>query len=131
MRRNSRLVAGVVALIVALLLITSTGSFSAMTAERPAQVTVVDDPDAYLGVEQETEQADNESTLNLTVTNQFSGGTDLDEMNVSVGEQSQEMSLDAGESKTLEFQSVECDDPITIEASGSGVEVSLDRTVEC
>ncbi|MFC7116242.1 hypothetical protein ACFQH2_16605 [Natronoarchaeum sp. GCM10025703] len=104
MRRNSRLVVGVVALIVALLLITSTGSFSAMTAERPAQVTVVDDPDAYLGVEQETEQADNGSTLNLTVTNQFSGGTDLDEMNVSVGGESQEMSLDAGESETKTFR---------------------------
>lgn len=163
MSAHHRFLVAAVALLVALSLVSASGAFSAMTADRPTEVAVVDDGDAYLGIEQTVDQssvadnstnetkvppddAANESapannvtsvpvhdgtTLELTIANQFPEGVTLHGVEVSVGEQSEEISLDAGESETKTFESIECGDPISIEATGSGVEVSLDRTVEC
>ena len=183
MRRNRHFGVALAALLVALLLISGTGSFSAMSGERTAQITVVDDADAYLGVEQEivensesaedsvttetdedtstTETADSNTaeddatadeevstasddnstssmsdatestqTLELMVTNRFTHGVTLE---ASVGKESKSTDeyLDTGESHTFTFDSVDCGEPITIEATGSSVEATLERTVEC
>ena len=192
MRRNRHFGVALAALLVALLLISGTGSFSAMSGERTAQITVVDDADAYLGVEQEivgnsesaedhstTETAEDHSTtetaedtsaietadlntaeddasadkevstasddnstssmsdatestqtLELTVTNRFTHGVTLE---ASVGKESKstDEALDTGESLTFTFDSVDCGEWITIEATGSSVEATLERTVEC
>ena len=227
MSRNRRFGVALAALLVALLLISGTGSFSAMTGERTTDVSVVDDADAYLGVEQEivensesaddslatepeddtsttepedtttTETADDTTTteteedtttteteddtstteteddtstteteddtsttetedsdtadddstasddnttssmddatestqtLELTITNRFTHGVTIE---ASVGKESESTSLAPGKSHTFEFDPVECGEPITIAATGSGVEATLDRTVEC
>ena len=185
MRRRSRFGIGLVALILALALISGTGAFSAITGERGTQVTVVDDGDAYLGIEQSVEEpevtaiegngttsegntttessaanrttdeetADSTSdtnvtagtavagttanattpaqtgpTVDLTVTNRFSQSVTV---GVTVDGDSESASLDAGESHTFTFESVECGEQITVTASGSSVETTMDRTVEC
>ncbi|QSG03873.1 hypothetical protein [Natranaeroarchaeum sulfidigenes] len=169
MSAHHRFLVAAVALLVALSLVSASGAFSAMTADRPTEVAVVDDGDAYLSIEQTVDQssvADNSSgvgnstsettappddvandsapannatsapahggpTLELTLTNRFSPGVTLDNVEVRVGKQHEEISLAAGESRTLTFESVECGADITITASGSDVSTSLDRTVEC
>jgi cytoskeletal protein RodZ len=154
-----------------------------MSGERPAQIAVVDDADAYLGVEQEIAENSTDSasieedgstnetetktttedtslnetttedettttennttssttdsttasdesgqTLELTVINRFSQDVTVE---ASLGEESASESLDTGDSHTFELESVECDETITIEATGSGVAAELERTVEC
>ena len=174
MKRSRSFGVALAALVVAVVLISGTGSFSTMTGERPAQVAVVDDADAYLGVEQEIVETPGKTTIDespgeddsvddpmmegnstvaqgnsttptnnataasgqtgstseLTITNRFTHGVTVE---ASVGEQSKSTDdyLDTGESHTFTFDAVECGEPIIIEATGSGVEATLDRTVEC
>lgn len=108
-----------------------TSGFDSASVDRGVTVAVADDTTAYLGIEQATTNATN-GTTNLTVTlsNRFPAGSTL-AADIGVGNQSSGVTLDAGETETATFQSVDCGEQIAVDASGSGVAVSLNRTVSC
>lgn len=117
-------------------LVTSTSGVSSVSADRDVQGKIAEDPSAYLGFEQTpTNTADGTTDLEVTVTNQFSSGTDLTVVKVTVNSTTVDLAesdpLESGESATCTFTTVPCDDPIMINASGNGVRVSLDRSVTC
>lgn len=114
--------------------VVSTGGVSSVTADRPADITVVDDSDAYLGIEQTTTETPNETVGEITVKNQFPTGTTIDGTidsgrNATVdGTERQSFELEPGESTTV---TVECERSVTINASGPGIETTTERTIEC
>lgn len=94
--------------ILALLLVTvGTGTFGAATADRGTAVDVVDDPEAYVGVEGCT--ITNNANQHLTVT--------LND--------TQELELGPGESDQVEVEG-----ETTIEAEGSSLSAEMERTFE-
>lgn len=129
MIRRNELHLIVVTMAVALALIGTSG-MSAMTSERSVEVAVVEDDEAALGIEQTTTETGNETTVDMTLTNQFAGDTTLDTVIVQVDGGDEDVGpLSPGDSETVE--SIECDADVTIDASGSGIDVSLMRTTEC
>jgi len=129
---NRRTVVLVTGLIAVLGLLTSTGGLSATAADRGLQVTIADDDDAYLGFQQDAVTTNGTTNLTVTVANQFPTGTTLDTVEISVdGETRDAGPLDAGEDETVTFEFAECDDTIAVDASGTGVAVSLSRPVGC
>jgi hypothetical protein len=132
-RRGRILLVGVAA---ALLVTTGTGAFSATVADRGVTVAVVDDDSAFLGFEQSA--LPNGSTANLTVTmtvtNRFPE-TDLETVAIEVSGSQRELvdggSLGPGDSVTRTWADVPCGDPILVTAAGGGVDVTLNRSVDC
>lgn len=125
-----------VALITATALVTSSSAFSTTAAERGVDVEVAEDRNAYLGVEETPQDTKNETTdLVVTVTNQFPSGTSLTTVAVSINGTTVELSdqspLNPGESANHTFENVSCSDSARIVASGGGVSVRLERTVDC
>lgn len=121
-----------VGLLVALGAVTGAGGLSSVAAERGVQVSVADDEDAYLGFEQTARRTNGTTNLTVTVTNQFPSGVELSTVDVSVADRTANLgSLDSGEAETITFEFVDCDSPITVEASGDGTAVHLDRIVTC
>lgn len=126
----------IAALVVAATLVTSSGAVSSIEASRNVHIAVAEDSSAYLGVNQTLSNTTNETTdLTLTVRNQFSSGTSLTMVTVTVSGETVDLakhsSIDPGEQATAEFDSVSCPDSVTVKASGSGVAVWLSRSVSC
>lgn len=129
-RRQPVLVAGVVAALVA---VSGSAGFTSTAADRGVEVAVVDDDEAFLGVERTTvNETDGTANLSVTVTNRFPAGTTLDTVEVAVdGNTETRTNVGTGVAVTVEFDSVDCDESLTVNAYGTGVEVSLDRPVDC
>lgn len=126
----------VVVLAVGVTAVTGTGGFSSATADRSAHVDVAGDQSAYLAFEQSAGNTTNGTTdLEVTVTNQFPGGTELSVVAVTVDGTTVDLAgnepLTAGESATRTFPSVPCDGPVSVEATGTHVDVSFSRSVAC
>lgn len=133
---DRRQVVLVAALLASLALVSNTAAYSSVHADRGVQVQVVGDEDAYLGLQRTTTNASNGTAdLEVTVSNQFAAGTDLTEIETTVGGTSVDLagggSIAPGESVSRTFANVSCDDVVSIAASGSGVRVSLNRGVPC
>jgi hypothetical protein len=125
------------ALLAALVVVASTGGFAAASAERPVAVAVADDETAYLGYEATTSgTAGGTTNLTVDVTNQFPAGTTLDTVTVAVADRDPVAlrpsgTLGSGETASERFEDVPCGAPVVVAAHGDGVDVSLDRSVEC
>jgi hypothetical protein len=128
-----------VLLVVALLgvgLASSTGGFSSATVDRGLSVQISDDESAYVAFAQTPENTENGTThLEVTITNRLPSGAALTTLEVTVNETTVDLaandSVEPTEAATHTFSGVECGDPITIQASGNGVSVHLERTVRC
>ncbi|MXR21007.1 hypothetical protein [Halobacterium bonnevillei] len=117
-------------------LASSTGGFSSAGVDRGISVQVSDDDSAYVAFEQTTEDTETGTTdLELTVTNRLPSGAALTTLEVTVNESTVDLAANdsvwPNETVTHSFSSVECGDPITVAASGNGVSVRLDRTIQC
>lgn len=126
-----------VAAISGLILVTSTSGYNSVM-ERPVDAEVAEDPAAYVGFEQRTNSRTNTSTdLEITITNNIGHGISLQSVFVNIGDKTTNARevegdhLDPNESLTFTFTNVSCGESITVVASGSGVHVSLNRTVNC
>ena len=125
------------ALLAALATAASTSGFAAASADRAVEVAVVDDDTAYLGFEATTaDTAGGTTNLTVDVTNQFPAGTTLDTVTVAVADREPialrpSESLAPGETESERFEDVPCGAPVVVAAHGDGVDVSLDRSVEC
>ncbi|RLM89217.1 hypothetical protein D3D02_08810 [Halobellus sp. Atlit-38R] len=133
---DRRQVVLVAALLASLALVSNTAAYSSVHADRGVQVQVVGDEDAYLGLQRTTTNASNGTAdLDVTVSNQFAAGTDLTEIETSVDGTAVDLasggSLAPGETSSHTFANVSCGDAVAIDASGSGVRVSLKRSVPC
>lgn len=131
---HSRL--GLLVVLAAVALVTSTAGFSTASADRAVQVAVVDDDAAYLGIaERSSGTANGTTNLTVAVTNRFPTGTSLETVRVSAGGQTTALAsgdpLDPGETRSATFENVACDSTFAVNASGSDVAVHLDRVVEC
>jgi hypothetical protein len=94
----------------------------------PEGQSLVEKVDANFETADEVAETGGSATLSVEVTNRFAGPIDA---TVTVEGTSEELSsMAAGDSKTAEFD-VDCDDPVTVsvDASGPGVDVHLDRHV--
>jgi hypothetical protein len=113
----------VVAVVAAGSLVAPTAGFSSMAADRSVEVAVAPDDSAYLGVQRTC----NNSTVRVGVANRLPTGTALD-IDVAVGGTTRTIGgLAPGESRNRTFESVDADDRIAVDASGSGVSVRLTR----
>jgi hypothetical protein len=117
-------------------LASSTGGFSSATVDRGLSVQISDDESAYVAFAQTPENIENGTTdLEITVTNRLPSGAALTTLEVTVDETTVDLaandSVGPNEAATHTFSSVDCGDPITVEASGDGVSVHLVRTVQC
>jgi hypothetical protein len=113
----------VVAVVAAGSLVAPTTGFSTMAADRSVEVVVAPDDSAYLGVGREC----NNSTVQVSVANRVPTGTALD-VDVSVGGTTKTIGdLAPGESRNETFESVEADERIAVDASGSGISIRLTR----
>ncbi|AUX08760.1 hypothetical protein AArcSl_1125 [Halalkaliarchaeum desulfuricum] len=129
-----------------LLLVAGTGGFSAMTADRGVDVSVVPDDEAYVGIEKVGDQVYEDDRIHLlTITNQFA--SEMDELSVTVDGESDvivtglvkpgETSLSPGErtnvtaecTRTTERGSVELD--ITGEAGAASFDITREIDVDC
>ena len=127
---NRRWVYGAL-LVLAVVLLLGTGGFSAISADRGVSVAVTGNDDAYLGYE----TACHNGTLNITITNRFD--ETLTDGSVTVdGNETELPEIKPSEHATVTFdvsasdgQTIEPEDPVTVEASGPGISVELDRTV--
>ena len=133
---DRRQVVLVAALLASLALVSNTAAYSSVHADRGVLVQVVDDEDAYLGLQRTTTNASNGTAdLDVTVSNQFAAGTDLTEVETTVDGTAVDLasggSLAPGETSSHTFANVSCGDAVAIDASGSGVRVSLNRSVPC
>lgn len=116
----------------ALLVTTGTGAFSATVADRGVTVAVVDDDSAFLGFDQSTDATDGTANLSVEVTNRFPGETELASVTVTVDGDDREVGpIPSGEDRDASFSGVPCDAEVAVAASDSGVEVALNRSVEC
>ena len=117
-------------------LTTGAGALSAFSADRGVTIPVAEDGEAFLGVDRETKTTDGTTVLTVRVTNQYPAGTTLSTVAVTVGGKTKQLvtgnrRLEPGEAAWKTFGGVDCGVPIRIEASGEGVDVTIDRTVEC
>jgi len=129
---NRRAWVVVAAGLVALATTAGTGAVSSMSAERGMNVHVVDDKDAYLGVDIETETSEDGTEVNVTVSNQFPSGTTL-HVTVSHDDTAHpgDGSLESGQKRWVRFENADCSENVIITASGDGVTVELEREVDC
>lgn len=114
----------------------STGGVSSVSVDRGIDVAVADDELAYLGFEQTPTNTSNDTTdLEVSVTNQFSGGTELTAVEVTINETTVDLAaggtVSPGEEVAYTFTAVPCGDRITVVAVGAGVSVQLNRSVAC
>ena len=128
-----------IAVVIGVLLVvgTTAGSsgFSVMSADRGAEITVVDDDRAYLGIDRSPTGTVNGTTnLTVTITNRFGDGTVLERVTLAATQDdaSERLhSIRAGDSKEATLRGVSCDGSVEIRATGESVEVSLSRAVIC
>lgn len=130
---NRRAWVVIAAATVALATTVGTGAVSSISAERGMNVAVVDDEEAYLGLDVETVTTENGTEVNVTVSNQFPDGTTLD-VTVShdgVTAYPGKHSLESGETRWVAFENATCDGTVTVTATGDDVAVELERDVDC
>jgi len=132
-----RLVVLVAAALLAVAGTVGTGALSAVTADRAVTVDVADDENAYLGVALATNDTTN-ATANLTVsvTNQFPAGTQLTDVTVEANGEAAALATDddpltVGETASITVQNATCGDTVALRASGDGVTVALERSIDC
>jgi len=134
-RRGRVLVAA--ALLAALVAVSGTTGYTAASAERAVEVAVADDDAAYLGFEaMTTDTAGGTTNVTVRVTNRFPAGTTLDTVTVTVADREpvalrSAAALGSGETASERFDNVPCGAAVAVTASGDGVGVSFDRSVEC
>ncbi len=78
---RTKLVSLAVGLVAVIALVTASGAFSGLTADRSLDVSVVDDDEAYLkidGVDKQFEAEENTTIGTLEITNQFSEPADIE-----------------------------------------------------
>jgi|AntDeeMinimDraft_4_1070355.scaffolds.fasta_scaffold00237_3 subtilase family serine protease len=128
-----RAVVLVAAALVVLATTAGTSAFSAATIDRGLAVSVVDDDSAYLGVTlEQTDTTNGTTNLTVTVRNQFPGDSTLSNVTVTANGAAETVtSLQSGEEATITFENATCDSTVTIEATGGGVDVALERTIDC
>ena len=102
-----------------------TGGVNSAAMDRSVDGDVVTDGDAYL----EVQRACDNSTLHMTVSNQFGVGRVLDVTVTVNGTTKTADGLGAGDSATLTFSAVGPRATVRITASGSGVTAHLNRSV--
>ena len=103
-------------------LLLSTGSFGAMSAERPVDIRVADDDRAFVGYE----IACTDGVASVTVTNRFE--QDLSSGTVTIGEVQRQTGV-VDDSVTLSFTRFQPDDPVTVRVVGQDAEATLRRSV--
>lgn len=125
-------------LTVALTLLVGTGSYSAVSADRGADIAVVPDEHAYLGIEtEETTGTVGESVHVLTLSDNFASDVDLDDVRivdavapVTLIEPSDPQELEPSTPVTVTCDGVgEGEVTFEIAASGPGVTVEATKTV--
>lgn len=126
----------VVAVVTALAVTLGTGGVSSISADRGVDVAVAEDDHAYLGFEQNATQVKNDTTtLEVTVRNQFPAQTSLSQVVVATNGTTVDLAengrFESGTSSTHTFQSVPCDETVTVTASSSDVDVQFERAVSC
>jgi len=109
--------------------VTGSGGFAAASADRSVPVAVVDDDEAYLGIERDDAS---DGTWNLTLTNRLGTGETLD-VAAEVGGQNATATLDPGESETLTFTDVDCDGTANVVATAQDGSITVEaaREVTC
>lgn len=93
------------------------GGFGAATADRDTSVAVVDDSQAYVGIDADGCEITNNLDRSVTVALQSDGSDESDDSTVELG---------PGES-----DDVELDGETTIEVEGNGISSELDRQFDC
>lgn len=126
-----------------LFLVAGTGGFSAMTADRGVDVSVVDDEHAYVGIETVGDELSAEDRIHLlTITNQFA--TVMDELDVTVADGTDVIDADTvelgsrtvgvgeGTTATAECTATERTGVVDLDIEGGagGASFDLTRTVE-
>jgi len=124
------------ALVVAIFFSMGTSSVSSVTADRPIEIAVADDSNAYMGFKQQPTRTQNGTTdLVVTVRNQYPSGTSFKTVSVTVHGREVSLSknspLEPGDTRTQKFNSIPCDSSITIMVSGTGINAEIQRTVSC
>lgn len=122
---RARVVLAAVGLLVVWSLAVPTGAFSATSLDRGVDVRVAPEGEGYVGVEQ---ACDNE-TLRVTVSNRFGSGRLLDVAVTVDGSTETAEELETGESETLPFDAPGPQATVRISASGSGITAQLNRSV--
>jgi len=110
--------------------VAGTGGFASVDASRGIEVAVVDDDEAYLGIERGDAS---DGTWNVTLTNRLGTGEPLD-VAVEVGEQTATASsIDSGESETVTLTGVACGDTANVIATApdGSVTIEASREVSC
>ena len=90
-----------------------TGGFSTVAADRSADIRVVDDDRAYLGIEQNATTINDTTNLTVTVT--------LSREDESIGP------ISPGQSSEARFTNVSCAGTVGVEAAGDDAAVYLSR----
>ena len=125
----------VIGLVIALSVTVATGGVSSVTADRGVEVTVAEDDEAFLGVEQQATKANGTTPVVVTVRNQYPGGATFSTVAVTVNETTVDLaknsSIRPGTSRTNVFHAAGCDDTISVEAEGPSVQISVERDVIC
>ncbi|MFC6719893.1 hypothetical protein ACFQGT_18200 [Natrialbaceae archaeon GCM10025810] len=103
-----------------------------MVSDRTIEIPITDDEEAPLSISQTTATTENETTATITVENQFTVGTTLEQVTVSLDDEETQLEpLAPGERDTATFEPVDCDSEIVIKASSPTTSISLTRPVEC
>jgi hypothetical protein len=113
-----------VLVVLAISLVVSSGSFSAVSADRGMNVAVADDTSAFVGYETACENR----KFEVTITNRFESA--LTDGSITVGGTTESVGeLGPGEQETTAFDHVEQGDPVTVELQGPTKTVELERSV--
>jgi hypothetical protein len=120
---NRRVLALTALLVVGLSSVTGAGSVSSVSADRDVSVAVVEDREAYLGLE--FDDFGNE-TATLTVSNRLS--TEPLDVTIEGGGATESKTLGVGEQAAFD---VSCGDELHVSAVAPGAEVNATRTVDC
>ncbi|MFP9060843.1 hypothetical protein ACLI4R_09955 [Natrialbaceae archaeon A-chndr2] len=143
---RTKLVSLVVGLVAVIALVTASGAFSGLEADRSLDVSVVDDDEAYLkidGVDKQFEAEENTTIGTLEITNQFSEPADIeieledspDGFDEGDFESDLEQTLDSGDSTEFEANCTASGEvTVTITAETDSAEVTAnDRSfhLEC
>lgn len=109
--------------------VAGTGGFGSVNADRSVRVAVVDDDEAYLGIEGDDAS---DGTWNVSLTNRLASGATL-HVEVAIGDQRATATLDAGESESVTLTGVDCGATATVTAEGMDHSVTIEasREVPC
>ena len=110
------------------MLVLGAGGFSAMEADRPVDVSVVDDEDAYLGVTAEQEAGD----VNVTIVNRFANEITITQVEAGDPPESQydtEWVVGPGTQETALYDLPTDAHEVIIHAEGKGVSIEVSTEI--